>query len=328
MSIEMRRIGDSELEVAPLALGGNVFDWTADEKTSFAVLDAFVDAGGTMIDTADVYSAWVPGHEGGESERLIGRWLKRDPGRRDKVAIATKVGFLDGEIVDGEYVANLDPAVIARACESSLQRLGIEAIDLYYQHRDNPKVPLADSLGAFEELRRDGKIRAIGLSNFSAERIDQAVAASKQEGFAAPAALQPWYNMMERGKFEPDLRDAALRNHLGVFPFYSLANGFLTGKYRSEADLSKSVRGERSRGYLEGKGAQVLKALDEIAAETGEALATISLAWLMAQPSIVAPIASATSVDQLNELTAAMHLKLSSEQQDRLDEASTEALPA
>ena len=328
MSIEMRRIGDSELEVAPLALGGNVFDWTADEKTSFAVLDAFVDAGGTMIDTADVYSAWVPGHEGGESERLIGRWLKRDPGRRDKVAIATKVGFLDGEIVDGEYVANLDPAVIARACESSLQRLGIEAIDLYYQHRDNPKVPLADSLGAFEELRRDGKIRAIGLSNFSAERIDQAVTTSKQEGFAAPAALQPWYNMMERGKFEPDLRDAALRNHLGVFPFYSLANGFLTGKYRSEADLSKSVRGERSRGYLEGKGAQVLKALDEIAAETGEALATISLAWLMAQPSIVAPIASATSVDQLNELTAAMHLKLSSEQQDRLDEASTEALPA
>ena len=328
MSIEMRRIGDSELEVAPLALGGNVFDWTADEKTSFAVLDAFVDAGGTMIDTADVYSAWVPGHEGGESERLIGRWLKRHPGRRDKVVIATKVGFLDGEIVDGEYVANLDPAVIARACESSLQRLGIEAIDLYYQHRDNPKVPLADSLGAVEELRRDGKIRAIGLSNFSAERIDQAVTTSKQEGFAAPAALQPWYNMMERGKFEPDLRDAALRNHLGVFPFYSLANGFLTGKYRSEADLSKSVRGERSRGYLEGKGAQVLKALDEIAAETGEALATISLAWLMAQPSIVAPIASATSVDQLNELTAAMHLKLSSEQQDRLNEASTEALPA
>ena len=328
MSIQKRRVGTSDLEVAPLALGGNVFDWTADEQTSFAVLDAFVDAGGTMIDTADVYSAWVPGHEGGESEQLIGRWLKLDPARRDKVVIATKVGFLDGEIVDGEYVAALQPDVIARACDASLRRLGIDRIDLYYQHRDNPAVPLADSLGAFDELRRAGKIRAIGLSNFTAERVDEAVATSKREGFAAPAALQPWYNMMERGKFEPDLRDAALRNKLGVFPFYSLANGFLTGKYRSEADLAKSVRGERSRDYLHGKGAEVLNALDEVAAETGAALATIALAWLMAQPSIVAPIASATSVEQLNELTAAMHLKLTPSQLDKLKEASSEALPA
>ena len=328
MSIQKRRVGTSDLEVAPLALGGNVFDWTADEQTSFAVLDAFVDAGGTMIDTADVYSAWVPGHEGGESEQLIGRWLKRDPAKRDKVVIGTKVGFLDGEIVDGEYVAALQPDVIARACDASLRRLGIDRIDLYYQHRDNPAVPLADSLGAFDELRRAGKIRAIGLSNFTAERVDEAVATSKREGFAAPAALQPWYNMMERGKFEPDLRDAALRNKLGVFPFYSLANGFLTGKYRSEADLAKSVRGERSRDYLHGKGAEVLNALDEVAAETGAALATIALAWLMAQPSIVAPIASATSVEQLNELTAAMHLKLTPSQLDKLKEASSEALPA
>jgi aryl-alcohol dehydrogenase-like predicted oxidoreductase len=328
MTVEMRRIGTSELKVAPLALGGNVFDWTADEKTSFAVLDAFVEAGGTMIDTADVYSAWAPGHEGGESERLIGRWLKRDPAKRDRIVIATKVGYLDGEIVDGEYVAAMTPDVIARGCEASLERLGIDTIDLYYQHRDNPGVPLADSLGAFEKLRRDGKIRAIGLSNFAADRIDEAAATSKREGFAAPAALQPWYNLVERGKFEPDVRDAALRNHLGVFPFYSLANGFLTGKYRSEADLSKSVRGERSRAYLEGKGAEVLKALDEVAAQTGAALATISLAWLMAQPSIVAPIASATSVAQLEELTAAMHLKLSPEQLDRLSEASSEAVPA
>ena len=326
--IDKRPIGDSGIAVAPLALGGNVFDWTADEATSFAVLDAFVDAGGTMIDTADVYSAWVPGHQGGESERLIGRWLKRDPAKRDKVVIATKVGYLDGEIVDGEYVAAMTPDVIARGCEASLERLGVETIDLYYQHRDNESVPLADSLGAFEKLRRDGKIRAIGLSNFRAERIDEAAATSTREGFAAPAALQPWYNLVERGKFEPDARDAALRNHLGVFPFYSLANGFLTGKYRSEADLSKSVRGERSRGYLQGKGAEVLKALDEIAAETGAALATISLAWLMAQPSIVAPIASATSVEQLKELTAAMHLKLGPDQLERLSEASSEALPA
>lgn len=328
MTIEMRRIGESELTVAPLALGGNVFDWTADEKASFAVLDAFVDTGGTMIDTADVYSAWVPGHEGGESERLIGRWLKRDPAKRDRIVIATKVGYLDGDIVDGEYVAALQPDVIARACDASLERLGIETIDLYYQHKDNESVPLADSLGAFETLRRDGKIRAIGLSNFAAHRIDEAVATSKREGFAAPAALQPWYNLMERGKFEPDIRDAALRNHLGVFPFYSLANGFLTGKYRNEADLSKSVRGERSRTYLQGKGAEVLKALDEISAETGAALATISLAWLMAQPSIVAPIASATSVEQLDELTAAMALKLTLDQLDRLSEASSEAVPA
>ena len=326
--VEKRPIGDSGISITPLALGGNVFDWTADENVSFAVLDAFVDAGGTMIDTADVYSAWVPGHEGGESESLIGRWLARDPAKRDKVVIATKVGFLDGEIVDGEYVANLRPDVIARACEASLRRLGIQTIDLYYQHRDNAEVPLADSLGAFDALRREGKIRAIGLSNFTADRIDEAVATCRREGFAAPAALQPWYNLVAREKFEPDLQQAALRSHLGVFPFYSLANGFLTGKYRSEADLSKSVRGERSRAYLEGQGADVLRALDQIAAETGAALATISLAWLMAQPSIVAPIASATSVEQLSELTAAMELKLSAEQLDRLSGASSDALPA
>jgi len=328
MTIEKRRVGTSDLEVAPLALGGNVFDWTADEKTSFAVLDAFVDAGGTMIDTADVYSAWVPGHEGGESERLVGRWLKRDPSKRGKVVIATKVGFLDGEIVDGEYVPNLEPEVVSRACDASLRRLGTDRIDLYYQHRDSPTVPLADSLGAFEELRRAGKINAIGLSNFTGDRINEAVATSRAEGFAAPAALQPWYNLMERERFEPDPREAAIRNNLGVFPFYSLANGFLSGKYRSEADLAKSVRGERSRAFLRGKGADVLKALDEVAEETGAALATISLAWLMAQPSIVAPIASATSVEQLNELTAAMELKLSASQLDRLSEASSEALPA
>jgi len=326
--VKLRRIGNSDLEVAPLALGGNVFDWTADEKASFAVLDAFVDAGGTMIDTADVYSAWVPGNKGGESERLIGRWLKRDPAKRDKVVIATKVGYLDGKIVDGEYVANLRPQVIARGCEASLRRLGIDRIDLYYQHKDNLKVPLADSLGAFDALRCEGKIRAIGLSNFSAQRIDEAVATCRSEGFAAPAALQPWYNLVAREKFEPDLQEAALRNNLGVFSFYSLANGFLTGKYRNEADLSKSVRGERSRAYLKGQGADVLRALDEVAAETGAALATIALAWLMAQPSIVAPIASATSVEQLKELTAAMELKLSPDQLDRLSAASAEALPA
>jgi aryl-alcohol dehydrogenase-like predicted oxidoreductase len=326
--MKLRPIGDSGLEVAPLALGGNVFGWTADEKTSFAVLDAFVDAGGTMIDTADVYSAWVPGHKGGESEALIGRWLKRDPSKRDKVVIATKVGYLDGVIVDGEYVPSLDPAVIANACDASLERLGIETIDLYYQHKDSDKVPLADSLGAFETLREQGKIRAVGLSNFTADRVDEAVDTARRCGYMPPAALQPMYNMMERAAFEGDLRDAAIRNGLGVFPYYSLANGFLTGKYRSKDDVGKSVRGGRTVKYLEGNGSRVLEALDEIARETGAALASISLAWLLAQPAIRAPIASATSVDQLKELTAAMELTLTLDQIARLDAASAEAVPA
>ena len=316
--IDKRPIGDSGILVAPLALGGNVFDWTADEAASFAVLDAFVDAGGTMIDTADVYSAWAPGHKGGESEALIGRWLKRDPGKRDKVVIATKVGFMAG----------LAPETIAPSCDASLQRLGIEQIDLYYQHKDDENVPLESSLGAFERLRKQGKIRAIGLSNFTGSRVDEAVATARGCGYTPPAALQPWYNLVERERFEGELRDAAIRNGLSVFPYYSLANGFLTGKYRSKADLGKSPRGTRSLAYLEGKGMRVLEVLDEIAAETGAALATIALAWLMAQPPITAPIASATSVDQLKELTAAMHLTLTPDQIARLEEASAEAVPA
>jgi aryl-alcohol dehydrogenase-like predicted oxidoreductase len=270
----------------------------------------------------------VPGHKGGESEALIGRWLKRDPAKRDKVVIATKVGFLDGQIVDGEYVASLEPDVIARACDDSLARLGIERIDLYYQHRDNEKVPLADSLGAFERLREQGKIRATGLSNFTADRVDEAVNTARSYGLMPPVALQPWYNMVERERFEAELRDAAIRNSLSVFTFYSLANGFLTGKYRNKKDLDKSPRGLRNIAYLEGKGMRVLEALDEIAAETGAALATISLAWLMAQPAVTAPIASATSVEQLNELTAAMHLTLTLDQIACLDAASAEVEPA
>jgi aryl-alcohol dehydrogenase (NADP+) len=326
--VETRRIGNSTIEVAPLALGGNVFDWTADEKASFAVLDAFVDAGGTMIDTADVYSAWVPGHSGGESEALIGRWLKRDPNKRDKVVIATKVGFLDGEMVDGEYVANLRPEVIQRACDASLRRLGVERIDLYYQHRDNPDVPLEDSLGAFQRLREEAKIRAIGLSNFTAPRIDEAFAVAQRRGITKPCALQPMYNLVEREQFETDLRPAAERHGLGVFPYYGLANGFLTGKYRSEADLGKSLRGQRVVRYLEGRGMRALEAVDEVARETNSAPASVSLAWLMAQPTIVAPIASATSVDQLEQLTAAMHLNLTDDQLTRLDAASAGAEPA
>ena len=316
--VEKRPIGDSGIEVAPLALGGNVFDWTADEATSFAILDAFVDAGGTMIDTADVYSAWVPGHKGGESEALIGRWLKRDPAKRDRVVIATKVGFMAG----------LAPDTIAPSCDASLERLGVERIDLYYQHKDDENVALAESLGAFETLRESGKIRAIGISNFAADRVDEAVETARRCGYMPPVALQPWYNMVERERFEGDLRDAAIRHGLGVFTYYSLANGFLTGKYRTREDLDKSPRGLRNIAYLEGKGPRVLKELDAIAAETGAALGTIALAWLMAQPAVTAPIASATSLDQLKELTAALHLTLTLEQIARLDAASAEAVPA
>jgi len=307
-----RAIGASGLQVAPLALGGNVFDWTADEATSFAILDAFADAGGTMVDTADVYSAWVPGHSGGESERVIGRWLKRDPSKRDKVVIATKVGFSEG----------LAPEKIAVACDASLDRLGIEQIDLYYQHKDDESIPLADSLGAFERLIEQGKIHAIGLSQFTADRLDEAVETSRRLGFTPPSALQPWYNLVERGKFEGELRDSAIRHGLAVFPFYSLANGFLTGKYRSKDDLGKSVRGLRNVEYLEGKGMRVLDALDEVSGETGASLATVTLAWTMAQPAITAPIASATSMAQLEELVAALHLDLTPDQVARLDSAS------
>ena len=316
--METRPIGTSDLAVAPIALGGNVFGWTADEATSFRILDEFVDAGGTMIDTADVYSMWVPGHSGGESESVIGGWLKRDPSKRGKILIATKVGFVGG----------LAPEKIVVACEGSLQRLGVEKVDLYYQHKDDETVPLEESLGAFDGLARQGKIRAIGLSQYTPERVDQAMDTAERCGLTSPCALQTWYNLVEREKFEPGLREAARRHDLGVIPFYGLANGFLAGKYRSRADLAKSVRGERSLPYLEGKGMWVLDALDDIAAETGAAVATVALAWLIAQPTVTTALASATSVDQLREITAAMHLTLTPHQLDRLAAASAEEVPA
>ena len=316
--LDKRKIGDSGIEVAPLALGGNVFGWTADEKTSFDVLDAFVDAGGTMIDTADVYSAWVEGHQGGESETVIGRWLKRDPSKRDKVVIATKVGFMAG----------LAPETIAPACEASLRRLGIETIDLYYHHKDDPDVGLADSLGATDALVKAGKVRALGLSQYSAERLEEAMQTVRENGLTRPCALQTWYNLVEREKLEGPLRDVALANGLGIIPFYGLANGFLTGKYRTREDLGKSTRGGRVEGYLEGKGMRILAALDRLHAETGAPLAAIALAWTNVQPGIAATLASATSVAQLDELTEAMNLTLNAEQLALLDEASAETVPA
>lgn len=309
--VEMREIGSSGIEVAPLALGGNVFGWTADEATSFTLLDAFVDAGGTMIDTADVYSAWVEGHEGGESETVIGKWLGKT-GKRNEVVIATKTGMMQG----------LKPDQVAAACDASLARLGVETIDLYYLHKDDGDTPLEDTLGAYDALVKAGKVRCVGLSNFTPERIDEAMRIAETNGLARPQALQPWYNLVERARYEDELRPAAERAGLSVFPYYGIANGFLTGKYRSKDDLDKSPRGLRNIGYLEGKGARVLAVMDEIAGETGAALATIALSWLKAQPTIGAPIASATSLAQLSELTESLVFDLSQDQLARLDEAS------
>ena len=304
-------IGTSGIEVAPLAFGGNVFGWTADEATSFRMLDRFVDGGGTMIDTADVYSAWVPGHRGGESETVIGRWLARS-NKRDKVVIASKVGMMAG----------LAPDTIAAACDASLKRLGVGTIDLYYQHKDDEAVPLADSLGTFDALVKAGKIRAVGLSNFAPPRIEEALAAAQANGLTQPNAYQGWYNLLERGKYEGPIADICVRHELAMFPYYSLANGFLAGKYRSEADLGKSVRGGRNREYLQGRGPRVLAALDDIALETGAPLSAIALAWTARQAGVAAPIASATSIEQLDELLQALTLELTPAQMEALSAAS------
>ncbi|CAN5877570.1 aldo/keto reductase [soil metagenome] len=311
----LRRLGATDLHIAPLVLGGNVFGWTADRDTSFAVLDAFVAAGGTMIDTADLYSSWVPGHVGGESERVIGEWLKTG-GKRDKVQIATKVGMLPGEGGKG-----LAPARIAAAADESLMRLGIERIDLYFAHEDDDAVRQEDALAAFGKLIDAGKVRALGASNFHAMRLKSANDAAKAHGLPHYQVLQPEYNLVSRHKFEGELQDYCVVHDIGVVPYYGLASGFLTGKYRSTADLGKSVRGGQMGELLEGKGAAVLAAMDEVAADTGATLAQIALAWLAAQPGVTAPIASATSVAQMDELAGSLDLNLSETQVERLTNA-------
>ena len=310
-----RRLGSTDLMIAPLVLGGNVFGWTADRTASFAVLDAFVAGGGTMIDTADVYSAWVPGHSGGESESMIGEWLKAS-GRRDDVLLATKVGMLPGE--GGEKLA---PARIAAAAEASLKRLGTDRIDLYYAHQDDDAVPQDAVLEAFGRLVHAGKVRVIGASNFHAARLKSAVDAAKAAGLPRYHVLQPEYNLVSRHKFEGELQDYCIAENIGVLPYYGLASGFLTGKYRSADDLGKSVRGGRMKDLLGGKGPAVLAAMDSVAAETGATLAQVALAWLIAQPGVTAPIASATSADQIADLLPAMTLDLSKDQLARLDAA-------
>lgn len=303
-----RRLGSTDLKIAPLILGGNVFGWTADKTASFAVLDTFVAGGGTMIDTADMYSSWVDGHEGGESETMIGDWL-RTSGRRDDVLIATKVGMLPGE--GGE---KLQPARIAAAAEASLKRLGTDRIDLYYAHQDDDTVPQEAVLEAFGKLVDAGKVRVIGASNFHAARLKSAVDAAKASDLPRYHVLQPEYNLVSREKFEGELQDYCVTENIGVLPYYGLASGFLTGKYRTPDDLGASVRGGGMRDLLDGKGKAVLEAMDAVVSDTGASHAQVALAWLLAQPGITAPIASATSARQIEDLLPAMTLELSDAQ--------------
>ncbi|MES3152324.1 aldo/keto reductase [Sphingomonas faeni] len=311
----LRRLGSTDLKIAPLVLGGNVFGWTADRTASFAVLDAFVAGGGTMIDTADVYSAWVDGHQGGESESMIGEWLKAS-GKRDDVLIATKVGMLPGE--GGQKLA---PARIAAAAEASLKRLGTDRIDLYYAHQDDDSQTQDAALEAFGKLVDAGKVRVIGASNFHAGRLKSAVEAAKTSDLPRYHVLQPEYNLVSRTKFEGELQDYCVTENIGVLPYYGLASGFLTGKYRAKDDLNQSVRGGRMGELLEGTGKAVLDAMDSVVEATGATHAQVALAWLIAQPGVTAPIASATSVKQVEDLLPAMTLELSKDQIDALTTA-------
>jgi aryl-alcohol dehydrogenase-like predicted oxidoreductase len=322
--MQKRKLGNTGFEVAPLALGGNVFGWTADEPTSFKLLDAFVDRGFNLVDTADVYSHWVPGHKGGESETVIGKWLKKS-GKRDKVVIATKVGMAMGEDKKG-----LSATYIHQAVEESLRRLQTDYIDLYQAHKDDPNTPLDETLGAFTELIRQGKVRAIGASNYSGQRLAEALELSEkktssQKKVARYQTLQPEYNLYERFAYETDLEQLCQKSGLGVICYFSLASGFLTGKYRSEADLSKSPRGQMVKKYLNARGLRILGALDRVAQQDGATPAQIALAWLMARPSITAPIASATSLEQLHQLVQAADLELSQASIELLNKASEQA---
>ena len=308
--MEMRKLGNSGLETPRLILGGNVFGWTANGEEAFAILDRFAAAGGVMIDTADIYSVWVPGHRGGESETLIGEWLKRR-GRRDDVLIATKVG----------WNAGLSAAEIARASEASLRRLGIETIDLYYAHKDDPDTPFEETLAAFDRLVKAGKVRAIGASQIEAARLAEAMDIADRTGLTPYNVLQTWYNLVDRPRYEGALSELVAARGLATTAFYGLANGYLTGKYRTKADLSKSIRGDRALPYMEGNGPRVLAALDEVAAEADATPAQVALAWLAAQPAVT-PIASATSVSQVEELLGVLDLELSVEQLAQLTAAS------
>lgn len=315
--MQFKQLGRSGLRVSPLAFGGNVFGWTADEATSFALLDAWVDAGFNLVDTADVYSIWAPGHVGGESETILGKWFARS-GKRDRVVLATKVGKPMGADKKG-----LSPAYIKRAVEDSLRRLQTDRIDLYQSHDDDADTPLADTLGAFAELIKAGKVRAIGASNYSAARLRDALKTSVELGLPRYESLQPLYNPIDRSGFEAELGPLCAEHGVGVINFYGLAAGFLTGKYRTATDADKSTRGKNVVArYLNERGLQVLAALDAVSAEHRATPGQVALAWQMARPEITAPIASATSLIQLAELIAAAQLRLSVTDIGAIDEAS------
>jgi aryl-alcohol dehydrogenase-like predicted oxidoreductase len=310
-----RKLGNSGLEIAPLALGGNVFGWTVDEAASFRILDGFLDAGFNFIDTADVYSKWVPGNHGGESETILGKWFKG--GKRSKVILATKVGMEMGPAEKG-----LSKAYIERAVERSLKRLQTDYIDLYQSHQDDPETALDETLGTYQRLMQQGKVRAIGASNYSRARLAEALAVSERRGYPRYESLQPLYNLYDRGDYEQQLEPLCREKGLGVIPYFSLASGFLTGKYRSESDFDKSQRGPMVKKYLNGRGLAILDALDEAADEYDATPAQVALAWLMAHPGITAPIASATSISQLGDLVEATTVQLDRATIERLNQAS------
>ena len=313
--MNLRPLGRSSLSVAPLAFGGNVFGWSVDEQRSFELLDVFVDAGFNLIDTADVYSAWVPGNRGGESETIIGKWLKRS-GKRDKVVIATKVAKW------GEH-PGLSPININQAVEGSLQRLQTDYIDLYQAHEDDATVPLHETLGAFGKLIEQGKVRVIGASNYGADRFGEALKVSAEQGLPRYETLQPEYNLVSRQGYEKELEPLVVAENIGVINYYALASGFLSGKYRNEDDLAKSAaRGGSVRKYLNAQGLGVLAALDAVAKAHDATPAQVALAWLIARPSVTAPIASATSIPQLRELFGAVELQLGRDEIALLDKAS------
>ncbi|MGC1333106.1 aldo/keto reductase [Pseudomonas sp.] len=305
--MQLRQLGTTGIAIAPLVFGGNVLGWTADEKTSLAILDAFIDQGFNAIDTADVYSAWAPGHHGGESESLLGKWLKGRPGVRDKVALFTKVGMNMG----ADDKQGLKEKWIVQAVEDSLRRLGTDRIDLYFSHRPDAGTPEQETLGAYAKLLDAGKIRAIGASNFDAVQLANSLATARKHGLPSYQVLQPEYNLYDRSSLEGDLHSLCLKENIGVVTYYSLASGFLTGKYRSKDDLGKSVRGGKIDKYLDVRGLAMLKQLETVAQAHQAQLGEVALAWLMAREGVTAPIASATSVAQSQSFGRAAQLKLS-----------------
>lgn len=314
--MEKRKLGNSGLEVVPLAFGGNVFGWTVDEPTAFQLLDAFVSDGFNLIDTADIYSRWAPGNQGGESETIIGNWLKRS-GNREKIVIATKVGMEMGPNMKG-----LSKSYIQGAVEDSLRRLQTDYIDLYQSHEDDKETPLEETLSAFAQLIEQGKVRAIGASNYTAERLSQALAVSERNGLPRYESLQPLYNLYDRVYYEQHLEPICVEQGLGVINYYALASGFVTGKYRSEADLGKSARGKDIKKYLNDRGFRILEALDQVAKQYNSNPTRVALAWLIDRPSITAPIASATSLEQLHDLIGATRLQLDRSAIELLNQAS------